>query len=123
MTWLTWLLIALGIVAVLLAAMFFFARWLQQREPYRSVLKLPTRAKLRLFKALLTDRRVPLTAKSLPVLLVLYLATPIDIVPDFLPVLGYVDDVAVIVLTLALVVKLTPRSVLDEHIARLKPSG
>ena len=120
MTWLPWLLIALGVTAVLLAGTVVLTKQLQKREPYRSVLRLGTRAKLRLFKALVTDRRVPLFARALPLLLALYLAMPFDLVPDFIPVLGYVDDVAVIVLTLALMVRLTPRTVIEEHMARLE---
>ena len=120
MSWFIWLLISVTATTALLTGLVLFTRWLQAREPYRSVLKLRTADKLRLFRGLLADRRVPLRAKSLPVMLVLYLATPVDLVPDFIPVLGYVDDVLLIVVTLALVVRLTPRHVLDDHVQRLQ---
>ena len=115
--------IALGIVAVLLTGVFVLAKWLEQREPYRSVMRLRARAKLRLFRALLGDRRVPLIARMLPFLLVLYLAMPFDLIPDFIPVLGYVDDVAIVVLTLALMVRLTPRAVIEKHVRRLEETN
>jgi uncharacterized membrane protein YkvA (DUF1232 family) len=120
MNWIVWLALAVAVALALLIGAFLVAKWLQEREPYRSVMKLRTRAKLRLFRAMLTDRRVPIVVRVLPLLLALYLATPIDLVPDFIPVLGYMDDVAVVVLTLALMVKLTPREIIEEHVARLQ---
>jgi uncharacterized membrane protein YkvA (DUF1232 family) len=120
MNWIGWLVLAIGMASAMLIAAFLVARWLQEREPYRSVMKLRTRAKLRLFRAMLTDRRVPKVVRVLPLLLALYLGMPFDLVPDFIPVLGYMDDVAVVVLTLALMVKLTPREIIGEHVARLQ---
>jgi uncharacterized membrane protein YkvA (DUF1232 family) len=120
MNWIVWLALAVAVALALLIGAFLVAKWLQEREPYRSVMKLRTRAKLRLFRAMMTDRRVPIVVRVLPLLLALYLATPIDLVPDFIPVLGYMDDVAVVVLTLALMVKLTPREIIEEHVARLQ---
>lgn len=120
MTWAMWLILALYLAIALLAGLVLLTKWLQRREPDRSVLLLRTRTKLRLFRALVRDRRVPVIARGLPVLLALYLAMPFDLIPVFMPVRGYVDDVAVIVLTLALMVRFTPRPVIEEHVARLK---
>jgi uncharacterized membrane protein YkvA (DUF1232 family) len=120
MNWIGWLALAITLTLVLLIAAFLVAKWLQEREPYRSVMKLRTRAKLKLFRAMVTDRRVPKFVRFLPLLLALYLAMPFDLVPDFIPVLGYIDDVAIVVLTLALMVKLTPREIIEEHVARLQ---
>lgn len=120
MTWITWLLIAFTLTAMLLTAAFLLTRRLRQREPYRSVLGLRTRQKLRLFKALVRDRRVPKLVRALPFLLALYLVTPIDIAPDFIPVLGKLDDMAMVVLTLALMVRLTPIALIEEHMKRLE---
>jgi uncharacterized membrane protein YkvA (DUF1232 family) len=55
--------------------------------------------------------RIPFYVKLIPVVLVLYLSIPFDIIPDFVPVLGYLDDVAIALLALALVIKLVPRIV------------
>jgi uncharacterized membrane protein YkvA (DUF1232 family) len=52
--------------------------------------------------------------KAVPFALALYLAMPFDLIPDFIPVLGYLDDVAFVVLALATVMKFTPRDVIDE---------
>ncbi|MBI2171444.1 MAG: DUF1232 domain-containing protein [Chloroflexi bacterium] len=66
---------------------------MSRREPYRSFLKLPIRSKLAFFRRLVKDRRVPWWVKAAPFALVLYLALPFDLAPDFIPVLGYLDDV------------------------------
>lgn len=120
MTWISWLLIAIALTIVLLLAAFLIARSLQKHEPYNSVLKLRTRQKLRLLKALVKDGRVPKVVRALPFLLGLYLAIPIDIIPDFIPVLGYLDDVVIIVITLALMVRLTPTHLIEEHVSQIR---
>lgn len=51
---------------------------------------------LRVIRRLVADRRVPLRARVRLVLILGYLAVPIDLVPDFIPVLGYADDVLVL---------------------------
>jgi uncharacterized membrane protein YkvA (DUF1232 family) len=66
------------------------------------------------------NKRVPWYVKSIPVILVLYLSMPFDIIPDFVPVLGYLDDVAIALLALVLVIKLTPR---DAVLDLLKDAG
>lgn len=60
---------------------------------------------VRLLRALMTDPEVPAVAKRRLGFLLAYLASPLDLVPDFLPVLGYADDVIVIGLVLGNVVK------------------
>ena len=109
------LVIALAVVvAAFLTVGLLAARALSRREPYRSILRLKTRQKLRFLKSLLTDRRVPIRAKLAPVLLVAYLAMPFDLIPDFLPGIGYLDDVVIVVLALALFIRLCPRAVVQE---------
>ena len=83
---------------------------------------LPWRSKLTLAGTLMRDERVPLTARILLPLLVLYLALPIDLIPDFIPVIGQIDDIVVIVVGLALLIRLVPTKVLDQHISDLEPA-
>jgi uncharacterized membrane protein YkvA (DUF1232 family) len=64
---------------------------------------------------LLRDPRVPRRHKLLLGALVGYLALPFDIVPDFIPVAGYLDDVLLVVLTLRAVLRGTGRELLREH--------
>ena len=60
------------------------------------------------------DPRVPLAAKLVVVLVVAYALSPIDLIPDFIPVLGYLDDMLLLPLGIALAIKLMPRDVWDE---------
>ncbi len=111
-----WLIIGAAAVALAaVAALFYLAvRAMSRREPYRSFLKLSTRNKLTFFRRLVADKRVPWCVKVAPFILALYLAMPFDIVPDFIPVLGYMDDVGLVLLTLAFVMRFTPREVVRE---------
>jgi uncharacterized membrane protein YkvA (DUF1232 family) len=81
---------------------------------------LPLRRKLRLAGRLLADRRVPLRARAILPALVLYLAMPLDIIPDFIPVVGYLDDVLIVLAAAWLFLRLVPPSVLEEHVAALE---
>src|SRR4030042_1747603 len=60
------------------------------------------------------DSRTPWHAKLLVAGIVAYALSPIDLIPDFVPVLGYVDDLIVIPMGIALAIKLVPHSVLAE---------
>ena len=57
------------------------------------------------------DPRTPLYAKLTTVSAILYLLSPIDLVPDIVPVAGYIDDLVVVPLLLGLAEKLLPPSV------------
>jgi len=116
MPWLYWAILIAALVVVFSLISLLLARWLSKREPYSSFMHLRTRRKVTFFRLGLSDKRVPLYVKAIPVVLVLYLANPIDIIPDFIPVLGYLDDVAIVLLALALMMKLTPRVVVLELI-------
>ena len=60
------------------------------------------------------DRRVPLAAKVVTALVVAYALSPIDLIPDFIPVLGYLDDLVLLPLGIALAIRLVPPHVLAE---------
>src|SRR6202171_2278487 len=64
------------------------------------------------------DPRVPWYAKALALCVAGYAASPIDLIPDFIPVLGYLDDLIIVPLGIALVIKLIPPEILTEHRAR-----
>jgi uncharacterized membrane protein YkvA (DUF1232 family) len=59
-------------------------------------------------------RRVPWYAKALALFVVGYALSPIDLIPDFIPVLGYLDDLVLIPLGIMLVIRLIPEEVLAE---------
>jgi uncharacterized membrane protein YkvA (DUF1232 family) len=58
--------------------------------------------------------RVPWYAKALALLVVGYALSPIDLIPDFIPVLGYLDDLVLIPLGIMLVIRMIPAEVLAE---------
>jgi uncharacterized membrane protein YkvA (DUF1232 family) len=60
------------------------------------------------------DPRVPLAAKLVVVLVVAYALSPIDLIPDFIPVLGYLDDMLLLPMGIALAIKLMPRDVWED---------
>jgi uncharacterized membrane protein YkvA (DUF1232 family) len=61
------------------------------------------------------DPRVPWYAKAVGVCVVAYALSPIDLIPDFIPVLGLLDDLVLVPLGLLLVVRLIPADILAEH--------
>jgi carbonic anhydrase len=61
---------------------------------------------------------LPLAVRAIPWLLAAYLLLPFDIVPDFIPFLGQLDDVAIVALALWAMVRLMPRALLEEHLSR-----
>lgn len=91
-----------------------------QREVVRRVGRLRLTDKLRLGARLFADRRVPLAVRLLVIGVVFYLALPIDLIPDFIPVLGYADDVLVLAVGVGLLLWSVPAGVLEEHVARLE---
>jgi len=58
---------------------------------------------------------VPWPAKLLALIVVAYALSPIDLIPDLIPVLGHLDDLILLPLGIALVVRLIPAEVLEEQ--------
>ena len=69
---------------------------------------------LRLVARLARDDDVPGRVRLLLWLLLAYVASPIDLVPDFIPVIGYLDDLIVVPLGIALALKLVPAQVMAD---------
>jgi len=61
------------------------------------------------------DPRVPWHAKALAACVAAYALSPIDLIPDFVPVLGYLDDVIIVPLGILLVMRLIPPALMAEH--------
>ena len=61
------------------------------------------------------DPRTPLAARVVAALVVAYALSPIDLIPDFVPVLGYLDDLIIVPLGLALVLRLIPPALMAEY--------
>lgn len=65
------------------------------------------------------DPRTPWYAKVLALLVIGYALSPIDLIPDFIPVLGHLDDLLLVPLGLWTVLKLIPPGIVDEHRTRI----
>ncbi|MBI5285797.1 MAG: DUF1232 domain-containing protein [Chloroflexi bacterium] len=91
-----------------------------KRDLNKRIMALPMRVKLKFAWRLFRDPDTPLFAKSVMPGVLLYLAMPIDIIPDFIPVLGQLDDLLVLALGLGLVLLLTPRRVIEDQLALLE---
>ena len=61
------------------------------------------------------DPRTPLAAKLLGLAVAAYALSPIDLIPDFIPVLGYLDDLILVPLGLWLAIRMIPEPVMDDH--------
>jgi uncharacterized membrane protein YkvA (DUF1232 family) len=60
------------------------------------------------------DPRTPWVAKGVVLLVVAYALSPIDLIPDFVPVLGYLDDLIIVPAGIALALTLIPRQVMEQ---------
>lgn len=71
------------------------------------------------------DPRTPWYAKLLATLIVGYALSPVDLIPDFIPVLGYIDDLILLPAGIYLVIRVIPAEVMADcrEKARVKPAG
>ena len=66
------------------------------------------------------DKRTPVSAKIVAGITLAYALSPIDLVPDFVPVLGYLDDVIILPLLVVVAIKLIPNDVLEDNRAKAR---
>lgn len=70
----------------------------------------------RLVWRLVNDARVPRWIKlGIPLVVAIYFISPIDLIPDFIPVVGQLDDIGVILLGMSLIIRFSPAFVVNEH--------
>jgi len=60
------------------------------------------------------DKRTPLFVKLLAISIAAYALSPIDLIPDFIPVIGYLDDLIIIPLGIWIIIRMIPESLLFE---------
>ena len=106
MPWYGWLILGL---AALIAVTAILLRVLRASKRGRRFLALGTRSKIRFGRILLGDPGVGLLPKVTLLLLVGYLAMPFDLIPDFIPVLGQLDDFLVAFAAITLLLLMIPR--------------
>jgi uncharacterized membrane protein YkvA (DUF1232 family) len=136
--WETLLAILAGVAAVyvvLLAGLWVYARRHPETVGMKDALRLVPDL-LRVIRRLTADKTVPPGVRVKLILLLAYLLSPLDFVPDFLPVIGYADDVIIVALVLRSVIRSagpeplrrhwpgTPAGLLIiEQLAGISPSG
>ena len=81
------------------------------------------KSQLRVLYWAFKDTRTPRYAKALIALVLSYAVSPIDLIPDFIPILGYLDDLILIPAGIALAVKLIPEDIIAECRARQNMSN
>ena len=102
--------IVVGVWVVAVIALLVFGRKAIARELVTLVPNL-----IRLFRGLIRDDRVPRSSKALLVLAALWLASPIDLLPEFLPGIGALDDAVIAGLVLRHLVKRAGPEVVRSH--------
>jgi uncharacterized membrane protein YkvA (DUF1232 family) len=109
-----WLIVGLGVTVVGYAAAVLALVVVGRRTEARALAGFIPDC-LVLVKRLLGDARVPPHRKLLLLLLVGYLAMPFDLVPDFVPVAGQLDDAILVTLVLRAVLRAGGEELLQEH--------
>lgn len=104
------LVIVAGIWLAIVAVLFLAGRKGMAREVAAFLPNL-----LALFRGLLRDPRTPRSAKLLLIVAIGWIASPIDLIPEFIPVAGPLDDAIVAVLVLRRVIKVAGPEVVREH--------
>jgi uncharacterized membrane protein YkvA (DUF1232 family) len=125
----TWLLVFIAAVLVVLGAgLGALLIWARRQELSRDeaaermrqygvdLVRLPGR-----LRRVAADPRTPRRARWMLIGLAIYLASPIDLIPDFLPVIGQLDDLLIIPLVLGYVRRIIPRDVWEEHFPKREP--
>ena len=117
MWWQTLIGVVAGIMllyAVLLVLLWRVSRRESDQTRLRDALRLLPDL-LRLLRRLAADGSLPVGVRVRLVLLLAYLASPIDLIPDFIPVLGYADDAIVVAIALRSVTRRAGPAALDRH--------
>ncbi len=114
MTWWQWLLLAATITVAVYGSFIVGLLLAGRREDARALARFIPDC-LVLVRRLLADDRVPRRAKLLLVALIAYLAMPIDLVPDFIPVAGQLDDAIIVAFVLRHVLRAAGPDLLCQH--------
>ncbi|UCE05962.1 MAG: DUF1232 domain-containing protein [bacterium] len=86
---------------------------------FRIILNLPKFVKL--YLRLFQDRRVPLHLKLMLILALVYVISPIDLIPDWLlPLFGHVDDLIILIATLRYFLRNCPPEAVQQHVERIE---
>lgn len=116
-----WVPVVLSVVAGLLLVwlVLVLLLWLEQRKhPGKATLLDLLRLApdvARLLRRLAADRTLPVGVRIWLAVLLVYLVSPIDLIPDFIPVLGYADDALVVAIAVRFATRRAGRAALERH--------
>lgn len=79
------------------------------------------KSELRVYQLVLKDNRTPKLAKFLLWLAIGYILLPFDIIPDFIPVIGHLDDIIIVFVLVFVALSMIPKGVLED--CRLRVNG
>jgi len=86
-------------------------------------LYLRFKREIRLYRNILADPRTPRLTRVLLGAAIAYAVTPVDLIPDFIPVIGHLDDVIIVPGLVFLALKTIPQPLLEEHRRVLSSCG
>ena len=109
-----WLAAGFGAAVAIYAVLVVLLIILGRRSDARAIARFIPDC-IALFRDLLRDPRVPRSRKWLVGALLAYLATPIDLVPDFIPIAGQLDDAIVVILVLRSLIRAGGPELLHDH--------
>jgi uncharacterized membrane protein YkvA (DUF1232 family) len=109
-----WVLIGVAVAVALWLVAVLVLLWMGRKTLARELVTLLPNL-VRLFRGLLGDPRVPRSSKALLLLGAVWLASPIDLIPEFLPGIGGIDDAVVAGLVLRHLVRRAGPGVVREH--------
>jgi uncharacterized membrane protein YkvA (DUF1232 family) len=109
-----WGLVALGAIVVLYGGLVGALALIGRASEARAIARFVPDCVV-LFRGLLSDPRVPRSRKLLLLALVAYLATPLDLIPDFIPVAGQLDDAILVALVLRRLLRGAGPELVREH--------
>ena len=92
--------------------------WQQSKDLARAF-----KRELAVYRRVLADQRTPLSAKIFLGLAVGYLCMPFDLIPDFIPVLGHLDDVVIVPALVYVALRFVPRELVAEHRTHVTREG
>lgn len=75
---------------------------------------LAIKGELDVYRRVLKDKRTPRIAKILLGLAIGYLLLPVDIIPDFIPVIGHLDDLIIVPVLVIIALKMIPKEVIED---------
>ena len=115
-----WMPFAAILLALLAIAGLYIWRIVRLRRRARSFLALSKHERLVFARLLIRDGGLPFVPRTVAALAAGYLALPIDLIPDFIPIVGHADDFVVVTLLAALIAKRLPQEKLDELAQRAR---